>query len=371
MSIATRHPRGLNWKSPWVTAVAGLAVGIAATVGVGFGLGLYKPSAQGGPPVAASPSPSPSAVESPSPTASPQPSSSPSPSVVAQLRGKIAISDGSPAPGSGGWITFPGAAFAADAGSNVKLPPLGDFYNEAYGLTQVKSTNRWLPVPRNAVSPDGSRYAYYDGSVFHVVGGGSPELLLGQPVSSIPMAKWSVLATEDSGLYITCTRMICATDGSRVWWLPYSGPMVTVASSGSWTTTDGKYAYGTTSTSMNEHTVMRLDLSTGARTNIFTVPDMHLTAVGIAADGRPVILAIRWDAPLSLNPTLAQIWLAGTGAPVKIHETAAADITVFSVVGDTMGTWVATSKGLYLYSASAGFEFVSPVAGPLASAFRA
>ena len=266
---------------------------------------------------------------------------------------------------------LPGGAFTADPASSVRLPQLGDYYDLAYGLTHVKALNKWVPVPRSAVSPDGLKYAYFDGTSFHVVRSGAPELLVNPPAAGLPDAKWVILATENNGLYVRCAGAFCASNG--LWWLPYTGTSVTVASSGYWTATDGKYAYGTPSTTVGEAWVQRLELSTGARNTMFSLPNVDLSAVGVTDAGRVVVLATPLRGSSQPGPT--QLWMAGTGEPLKIFESASgatgtSGFAVFSLVADTMGTWIATSKGLYLYSQAAGLELASPVAGPLASAFR-
>lgn len=250
----------------------------------------------------------------------------------------------------------------------MKLPPLGDQYDFSYGLTYVKASNEWVPVPRAAVSSDGARYAYFDGTVFRVVTEGSPDLKIAPPPATA--FRWTVLATRDNGLYVECPAVYCYMEALGVWWLPYSGAAVHVTSSGFWMAIDGKYAYGTSGGSDYETAALRLDLSTGSRTTIFNLPGMAVYPRGVAADGRVVILAIKYVTPQigKPQPVSSELWLAGSGEPVKILEVPAA-LTVYTVVADAMGTWIATSKGLYLYSTAAGLELASPVAGPLASAF--
>lgn len=45
-------------------------------------------------------------------------------------------------------------------------------------------------------------------------------------------------------------------------------------------------------------------------------------------------------------------------------------LRVFSALGDSHRTWIATSKALYLYTAAAGLEQASTVTGQLASNCR-
>lgn len=379
MAIASPH-RAFRWNSPWLIAIVVFAVAVAGTFGIGLATGLFRPGGQSVPPVATTPSTT--STITPSPLTSPSPSSSPTvtptpASVVAELRGKIAISNGRS--GSGGWITFPGGTFTPDPGSNVTLPVGGG----SIGLTHILALNKWVPVPRDWVSPDGTKYAYFlfDGYRIHVVRAGNSELLLSPPILGAAVGGyWSILATENTGLYLVYA--IGFTPMPGLWWVAYSGAARQVTNAGYWTATDGRFAYGDLSTSVPQggaNSIVRLDLSTGQSVPVFTRDGMHSKATGVDRDGNPVILAVKPN-ERPTYPSLFQIWVATSTSPVKLYEAEAfipvsppegwVPFAVFSVVPDSMGTWISTSKALYLYSHAAGFEFASPVTGPLASAFR-
>lgn len=366
MGIAARPRPGLHVRRIWFIAPAAGLVVIGAVFGLGFGLGWFRgPSS---PTPAASPhvvvSPSAAASPTPSPVVSPTP-----PSVLAQLHGKIAISNGQP--GSGGWITFPGGGFTADPGSNVMLP------SGAWppGLTHDLALNRWVPAPRDWVTPDGSKYVYNFGYDVHLVTPGSSDRVLPMP-SPQTVSYWSILAATNGSVYVSPNGYPQIAGLYRI---PFSGAPVRVADSGYWNYVDGTYAYGSTTAALPQgaaNTIVRLNLATGARSDLFTQPGMNSTVAGVDSDGDAVVYAI----DSSAHPTLAQIWIARPGAPLKIYEKMISDtaggmgggrrFNVTSVVADSMGTWIATSDGLYLYSHQSGLEFASQVTGPLASAFR-
>jgi hypothetical protein len=73
--------------------------------------------------------------------------------VAATLSCRLPISNGQP--GSGGFVIFPSAKFQADPASGVRS-------DAVYGMSFDLAAGKWLPVPRSYISPDGTRYAYWD-----------------------------------------------------------------------------------------------------------------------------------------------------------------------------------------------------------------
>ena len=66
------------------------------------------------------------------------------------------MSDG--IPGSGGFITFPGGQFVVDPASQVTVP--GPGARTSFGMSYDLGYHRWLPVPWDWITPDGSKYVY-------------------------------------------------------------------------------------------------------------------------------------------------------------------------------------------------------------------
>src|SRR5215831_6454768 len=124
-----------------VVAVLVVAGGVGAAVAPRMGLGRAAKSAAKRPAT-----PEPSALPLSSPSASQVP-------LASTLSCKLPISSGQL--GSGGFLTFPQAAFTADPSSAVKT-------DTSYGLSFDRAVAKWVPVPRSWVSPDGARYAYWD-----------------------------------------------------------------------------------------------------------------------------------------------------------------------------------------------------------------
>ena len=292
--------------------------------------------------------------------------------MVAQLKGRIAISQASP--GSGGWITFPGGGYAPDPSSNVSIKELQGGY---YGLTYVAALNRWLPVPPMLLSPDGTRYAYLDDRVSEIavvstVDGARSALSL--PIHSGQCgACWDIVSVQSSGVYIT-PSYFASPAATGLWLVPFSGAPSQVTADGHWAAADRDYAYGflnSMSPRGAAETIVRVDLTNGTIEDVFTKSGMLAAVAGIDADGRAVIQAFD-DVE---HPEIWQIWLAKPGAARMIYEgpgTQPAGAYGYSGVSSTfpdrMGTWISTNKGLYLYTDQAGFELASPLIGQLACA---
>jgi hypothetical protein len=105
-------------------------------------------------------SPSPSRVASSSPAASPSLAASPSPSAATTSVPDLPLSTvgfscrlpiNTP-DNQGAFVSFPTGA--------VSFDPQGRGVAGSWGLYYDRAFSRWLPVPRQAVSPDGKHYAY-------------------------------------------------------------------------------------------------------------------------------------------------------------------------------------------------------------------
>ena len=108
------------------------------------------------PTAAQSPSPSPSAAQTLLPFGAPP------------FKCRLPITLFSGAVRSGAFIDFPSGAITADPASvevNVIPKPGRELEDKSYALYFDEAYARWLPVNRNAVSPDGSHYAYIDEGV--------------------------------------------------------------------------------------------------------------------------------------------------------------------------------------------------------------
>jgi hypothetical protein len=195
--------------------------------------------------------------------------------------------------GSGGFIVFPSNTFIADPASGVTLPspspgsptpsPAPGYGGPGpSGLSYDRAYSRWLPAPWNAVSADGTRYAYAPAEGIYVVtvsSGAVNELGKGHA--------WSVLSVGAAGVYATIPNT------AGLWLLPFSGTSPQqITSSGYWQGVGGGAAYGTPTSAVPQgtpDTIQRLDLTTGSITAYFTQADHQSQVVGFDGQGQPVI----------------------------------------------------------------------------------
>jgi hypothetical protein len=198
-------------------------------------------------------------------------------------------------PGSGGFIVFPGNTFIADPNSGVSTPSPspggptpapapGYGYGAPSGLTYDKPYSRWLPVPMQAVSSDGARYAFATADGIYVVS-----------VSSGAMTEvgqgrlWTVTAMGASGVYATVPNT------AGLWLLPYSGASPRqLISTGYWQAVGGGAAYGTPTSAVPQgtpSTIQKLDLSTNVIVDYFTRAGSQSYVAGFDAQGTPIIYA--------------------------------------------------------------------------------
>ena len=312
-------------------------------------------------------SPLPNPFHSPTPVTSPSPSPSPaqSPSaasVVATLKGKIAISSGQP--GSGGWIQFPSGAFTADPKSNVTLP--GGMYGQ--GLSWNALMNTWVPANWYLVRQDGQVYAYvkWDGGmrVWIARSNGATDPLAPLPAGS---NSYSLISAEPEGVYVS------AQDGQGgLWLLDYTGKIRQVYATGFWQLAAFGYAYGTVTPYVPQggtNIIIRLNLKTGQTASWFSETNFEARVVGITLAGVPIIT--------TGDGYMVKVWLARAQAdagPLLLYQYTGGQPGsmpyALSALGDQTGIWVAMSNGLYLWTSKAGWEFASPTTGMLASTIQ-
>ena len=146
---------------------------------------------------------SPSTSESAAATASLEPSPTASTSTAPAPQGmtcKIPVVTDNDA----GWVTFPGGSYQPDPKANTSLPHGSSFpLSKSYD----KAVERWVPVPRDDLSPDGKHYAYadvppVDNSPIHVVDLPSGTNHAFNPGTPPPDSSWVAVDYETEGVYI-------------------------------------------------------------------------------------------------------------------------------------------------------------------------
>jgi hypothetical protein len=275
-----------------------------------------------------------------------------------------------------GFISLPSGAYQPDPTAHmqfdtgrtrihtVQTPVL---YGDA-GATYDPAYQRWLPVQRAQVLPDGSAYAYtVEGSVpplrneIHVVtvATGADRIVYNQ-------GTYDAIAYGPEGIFLDFHPQ--GTDGSHGLWMlnPTSGKVTGFqAGTQSWwdvIVDGGAWSYSVDGNIFGSSTLNRLDLSSGNVVTWFTAPSSPkpptpgyktVQVIGFDRSGHPISLQ-------NTNGDASQTWLLSapghatqlTGLPISAYTPQLGEM-------DSHGTWIAGADGLYLYT-DAGFQRVAP-----------
>jgi hypothetical protein len=317
----------------------------------------------------------------------------------------------------GGFVHFPGGAFVRDpradmvaddtrpsAGLTRRLrttvqPYLFGTSNGMYGeITYDRPAERWLPVVRAQVSPDGLRYAYTEllqlpgdvlggatsGGRIHIadVRSGSDQVVYSyrgrQPIS--------VVSFEQDGVYISpgCEGVevavpgACAPDSFTLLRLNATTGEVTKVSDrrGSWVIARG-FAWMTTleGGADQPNQLLRIDLTTGSEKTWDREPiTLHqagsccwtMTVVGTDGDGAPLVMLPLARQALPTLGTNESLLLRITG-PAQAERIVSGQGCCLDAIADLNGTWFAVefgpAQGIYLYANTSGVRKVSDIAG--------
>jgi hypothetical protein len=325
----------------------------------------------GSPTAAAKHSPTPSQVPFPSPSPSPQytleppsPTPTPPPSLADTLNCRLPISAGSA--GSGGFIAFPGGKFVADSASNVVISgvptpspvPYGFGYGNFFGLSYDKRYSKWLPVPRQNISPDETHYVYPSPDSVYVVSvadGSKVELGVGTH-------PWFVLDVEAEGVYAN-PQQTTSQAIAGLWLLPFSGAPRQITTKGYWQAVGGGAAYGFDAPQVPTGAVqalLRLDLKTAKTSTWVDNLPQGSNVQGFDLTGSPIVS--EQTAPNQI------VVLTGVNQQVTIYDGSLPNFFLqWGVFADSHGIWMSSGNGLYLsISARASIEPVSQISGPIA-----
>jgi hypothetical protein len=263
---------------------------------------------------------------------------------------------------------FPGGNFVPDPASNVVIPNVpspspgyypgyGQFGN-FFGLTYDRPYSKWLPVPRQLVTPDGSKYAYTSPDsvyVVNVVGGAKTELGTGFGHA------WQVFEVENDRLYAN-PQQTTSQAVAGLWVLPFSGAPRQITSKGYWQSVGGGAAYGFEAPGIPQGAVqrlMRLDLRTGVATPWLDNLPPNSQVLGFDLQGHAIML-------VQGNSAQAVV-LTGRNQTLTMYDGSQPNIFITAVLGDRNGIWMASGDGLYIYRTGIpGLERATIVTGPMA-----
>ena len=238
----------------------------------------------------------------------------------------------------------------------------GGYYDLAY--------SRWLPVPRDAVAPDGRHYAMVDlgdGTAFtvHIV-----DVATGKDTKlQVPSDEFNfppdVLDYAAEGIYLEngfehrqagLWLLDPATGAVRQLsndWVP-----VAIDHGYVWTEVlnpaDPDPVNTASSAGILPNEIDRIDLKTGARTTWVYRPGTGVSIVGFDTAGRPLMVSSKWGLDLE-----AMLFLAlDPGSQLNLFQGDLAQ-TLGGGIDDAHGMWLGSSQGIYLYSAAGGLQKVS------------
>jgi hypothetical protein len=277
-------------------------------------------------------------------------------------------------PMGGGWLTFPAGTYQNDPKANVSLPhgspfPLSRSYD--------KAVERWVPVTRDQISPDGKHYAYadtpaVDGSPVHVVdlpSGTSHAFNPGPPPTG---SSWLAVDYETEGVYLEAQPNGPA--GLIGLWLldTTNGTVRLIDSSHSWQYISGGGAWGT-SDPLTGHgpgpgsRLMRMDLKTGAIVSWFKRTDVEFIVAGADGSGHPILEVTKMSSPqlfLVTGANSGTILLPAPGSAVPSLSNYIHPVT------DTNGIWFGDTIGaISLYTPATGIKKMAQVgSGDVAAA---
>jgi len=309
----------------------------------------------------ASPSPvaiqSPSAQESPSPSAGPTASDLPLIAVGFTCRLPIMTPDK-----QGAFVSFPSGSVLIDPQAQALANQWGFYYDRAF--------SRWLPVQRQAVSPDGKHYAYGEfgadqshGPRMHVV-----DVATGADhVFDTPTGAWNVrydvLDYAAEGIYLYTNYEVSYGVALMN---PTTGVIQPLASLPDIQASAGNRAFwvGTVNPAdpnplggieIQPNQIDRFSLVDGTRVPWFYRPSTAPRVIGSDLQGHPIVQVVNGrngsiDADyggeliLVMNPQSQRSIFTGSGKLVS---------SMFMSISDSHGTWFGTDHGIYLYTGTA------------------
>jgi hypothetical protein len=237
---------------------------------------------------------------------------------------------------SGGFVTFPGASFAADPSASGLVNPYGGTWT-SYDTPM----RRWVPADRLMLSPDGATWLYGTlrvGNEYHAVdvSTGSDTTLWGSD------KLFRVLGLDNKYAY----AMLDGTGGAHLWRLPLDGTDGSqIRVSGTWQFVNGGAVWGTGAAPMPAGApfmLQRLDLQKNTVTTWVQLSGPG-NLVGFDGRGAPIVQVGGGDIIVAPSPG-AQRPVAHAFSFAKRPD----GIASLPAVGDSYGIWLPGTDGLYV-----------------------
>jgi hypothetical protein len=265
-----------------------------------------------------------------------------------------------------GWLTFPGGTYQPDPKASVTLPHSTQFpLSKSYD----KAVERWLPVARDQISPDGKHYAYadlppLDTSPVHVVDLPSGTAHAFNPGTPPTDNSWVVVDYETEGIYLE-QQPNGPAGSSGLWRLdPANGAVSTLDTAHSWQYISGGAAWGTADP-LTGHgpgpgsRLVRMDLKNSVIGSWYKRTDIEFTVAGADGSGHPILAVWKYQTPqllLITNANSATILMTAPGSAVPNVSNYIHPVT------DAHGIWFGDTGGsVSLYTPATGIKKMAQV----------
>ncbi len=333
-------------------------------------IALTVACSQTGPPAAVKSTPSPAQTAIANPSPSPVPGDLPLTQVSFSCRLPISTPDN-----QGAFVSFPTRAVSIETKSPGVAGSWGVYYDRAF--------SRWLPVPRQAVSPDGRYYAYGERGAdqsqvakMHVV-----DIATGvDHVFATPNTDWfipfAVLEYASEGIYLYTTYEVSigvslmnpitgaihpvvrlidvqASGGNQTFWVGTVNPADPSPLGG---------------IEIQPNQIDRYSLADSTRVAWFYRPGTAPRVIGSDTQGHPIVLVVNGrNGSVDGDYGAELILLVNPQTQRSIYKGSAKLVSsMFVSISDSHGSWFGTDHGIYLYSGTA-FMKVSNQPGYLAN----
>jgi|ERR1700682_2815626 len=272
--------------------------------------------------------------------------------------------DGHAHPATDAFLAFPSTSVTADPTGNG-------------GLSYDRAFSKWVPVAREAVSPDGTHYAFGDLNpqaqfVIHIVDIASGQehtfpinagaagfdvqpfvfdfaaegIYLGQAFEGSVPGLW--LFDPATGSIRQVTKVSVEVNAGRgIFWFDVLNPA------------DPNPVKSYMRILPNQ--IWRLELKSGHQVIWFDRPGTGVAVIGIDAHDRPLIRAVH-EGHTALDPT-AELLLSLDDAKQQSIYKGAIAAYLSGGITDEHGVWFGSPQGIYLYSDSGGLQKVSDQPG--------
>jgi len=248
-----------------------------------------------------------------------------------------------------------------------------------------RTFSRWVPAERDAISPDGARYAYaiagsdYPKTNLHPlvhlvdIGTGADTII---PLPALdPFATWAVASFTTEGIYLRKLGYE-GTSPTDLWLLdPTTGSVQLAAresalgsprAGGVWVNSldpaDAGALPDAYSGTLLPDEVIRQDLKSGAKVVWFYRPGKSVHLLGLDQSGHPFVLVAAGQA----SADTVELWLVSApGSGQRLWSgSQASDLS--ALVGDAHAVWFSGPGGIFMYTPVAGFQKIPARTGQIA-----